>query len=140
MHNKEEIDRIRKAKEEWEKGPLQFVLDKWAERQETFETISGRNINRIYTPLDVPEKDYLGEISFPGEYPFTRGALPTGYPVLPRRRRPTNASSSFRPKDKRASTSSSILRLTITMIPIILSPRAKSARTGCLWIRSEMSR
>jgi len=79
MYNKEEIDKIRKAKEEWGKGPLQFVLDKWGERQEKFETISGRNINRLYTPLDVPEKDYLEEISFPGEYPFTRGVLPTGY-------------------------------------------------------------
>ncbi len=79
MYDKEDIDKLRKAREKWEKGPLQFVLDKWAERQEKFETISGRNINRIYTPLDVAEKDYVEEIGFPGEYPFTRGVVPTGY-------------------------------------------------------------
>jgi len=79
MHSKEEIDKIRKAQEEWEQGPLQFVLDKWGEREGRFETISGRSIRRIYTPLDVAEKNYLEDINFPGGYPFTRGALPTGY-------------------------------------------------------------
>jgi len=79
MHSKEEIDKIRKAQEEWEQGPLQFVLDKWGEREGKFETISGRSIRRIYTPLDVAEKNYLEDINFPGGYPFTRGALPTGY-------------------------------------------------------------
>lgn len=79
MYNKEEIDKIRREQESWKKGPLEFVLDRWGERRENFETISGRNVSRVYTPLDVAGKDYLEDINFPGGYPFTRGALPTGY-------------------------------------------------------------
>lgn len=35
--------------------------------------------NRLYTPLDVEELDYVRDIGFPGDYPFTRGVQPTMY-------------------------------------------------------------
>ncbi|MGD0276707.1 MAG: methylmalonyl-CoA mutase family protein [Syntrophales bacterium] len=79
MHNREEIEEIRKEKEKWGKGPLKIVLEKWGEREGPFETLSGKAIERLYTPLDISDKDYLKEINFPGNYPFTRGVLPTGY-------------------------------------------------------------
>lgn len=34
---------------------------------------------RLYTPLDIVGTDYLRDIGFPGEYPFTRGVQPTMY-------------------------------------------------------------
>ncbi len=79
MYSKEKIELIRKGKEEWEREVLTPILRKWPEREDRFETLSGRELNRLYTPLDVSEKDYLRDISFPGAYPFTRGVMPTGY-------------------------------------------------------------
>ena len=34
---------------------------------------------RIYTPDDLGDQDYVSEIGFPGQYPFTRGVQPTMY-------------------------------------------------------------
>jgi len=34
---------------------------------------------RLYTPKDRMGSDYLEELGFPGEYPFTRGLNPTEY-------------------------------------------------------------
>lgn len=34
---------------------------------------------RLYTPLDLGDQDYVNEIGFPGMYPFTRGVQPTMY-------------------------------------------------------------
>ena len=49
------------------------------ERQETFSTDSIDDIGRAYGPANVEDGDYLGDIGFPGEYPYTRGVQPTMY-------------------------------------------------------------
>src|SRR4030043_2133015 len=49
------------------------------ERQGSFVTTSGVPVERLYTPLDIADMDYLRDISFPGEYPYTRGVHYTGY-------------------------------------------------------------
>jgi methylmalonyl-CoA mutase N-terminal domain/subunit len=72
-----EMDNLRHAKQEWEKTTAQ-VTDRFPERQEQFETLSGIPLERIYTPADV-EADYLDALNFPGQYPFTRGVQPTMY-------------------------------------------------------------
>jgi methylmalonyl-CoA mutase N-terminal domain/subunit len=36
-------------------------------------------INRLYTPLDIADLDYLADLGLPGEYPFTRGVHASGY-------------------------------------------------------------
>lgn len=43
------------------------------------KTASGLPRKRLYTPLDTASLDYLKDLGFPGEYPFTRGVHPTGY-------------------------------------------------------------
>src|SRR5688572_26441954 len=48
-------------------------------RRDTFQTISGRPIERLYTPDSVPRFDYDAELGDPGTYPYTRGIHPTGY-------------------------------------------------------------
>jgi methylmalonyl-CoA mutase N-terminal domain/subunit len=50
-----------------------------AERDVPFTTISGRRIERLYTPEDVVDLDYRRDLSDPGSFPYTRGIHPTGY-------------------------------------------------------------
>ena len=63
----------------WESGPVQKVIAKAAEREEVFKTTSGIEFKRLFTPLDAEGIDYLSDLGFPGEYPFTRGVQPTMY-------------------------------------------------------------
>ena len=69
---------LRSAMDSWEQGTLARVLERFPERRTSFGT-SSATTNRVYTPLDVPDLDYLRDIGFPGEYPFTRGVQPTMY-------------------------------------------------------------
>jgi methylmalonyl-CoA mutase N-terminal domain/subunit len=49
------------------------------ERDIPFQTISGRPIERLYSPQSIPGFDYSAELGDPGEFPFTRGIHPSGY-------------------------------------------------------------
>ncbi len=46
-----------------------------------FDTLSGREVAPLYTPLDagVYDPGYVERLGFPGEYPFTRGPYTTMY-------------------------------------------------------------
>ena len=63
---------------QWEDGVNQ-KLSKRPERKDEFINTSGIPVERLYTPLDHGDTDYLSEIGFPGEFPFTRGVQPTMY-------------------------------------------------------------
>jgi methylmalonyl-CoA mutase N-terminal domain/subunit len=70
---REELERIREARKRWEReraGP---------ERKESFETPSGIPLDRVYTPEHTADLDYLQDLGFPGEFPYTRGVYPTMY-------------------------------------------------------------
>jgi methylmalonyl-CoA mutase N-terminal domain/subunit len=67
------------AVERWEQETLAPVLSKRPERKKRFETVSLEEVNRLYTPADTAEIDFERDISFPGEFPYTRGIHPTGY-------------------------------------------------------------
>lgn len=41
--------------------------------QSKFTTVSGEPIELLYAPDDIAHLNYLSDIGFPGEYPFTRG-------------------------------------------------------------------
>lgn len=49
------------------------------ERSKTFTTISGRPIERLYTPADLTGWQYERDGADPGTFPYTRGIHPTGY-------------------------------------------------------------
>ena len=66
-------------KQRWEREVLAPALDKAPERDVPFTTISGRPIDRLYTPEDVAGLDYARDLGDPGVYPYTRGIHPTGY-------------------------------------------------------------
>ena len=42
-------------------------------------TTSDIPLKRVYTPLDRQNLDYLRDVGFPGDYPYTRGVYPTMY-------------------------------------------------------------
>ena len=75
----EELQRLHDARRRWEEGPLAKALEKSGERRESFETLSGLETDRIYTPEHVRDLEYMRDLGFPGEYPFTRGIQPTMY-------------------------------------------------------------
>ena len=49
------------------------------QREVKFTTISGEPINMLYGPQDLERMDFLGDIGYPGEFPYTRGIHPTMY-------------------------------------------------------------
>jgi methylmalonyl-CoA mutase N-terminal domain/subunit len=65
-------------KERWQRETLGPVLGRFPERRESFKSSSGIPIERLYAP-DKNDPEYLEEIGFPGEYPYTRGVQPTMY-------------------------------------------------------------
>ena len=67
------------AKERWERDVLEPALQKAPEREGPFTTISGRPIDRLYTPDDLQNFDYQRDLNAPGEFPYTRGIHPSGY-------------------------------------------------------------
>ncbi|MDI3472327.1 MAG: methylmalonyl-CoA mutase, N-terminal domain [Thermotogaceae bacterium] len=73
------MGKISEELKKWEAEKLNPVLKKYPERKEKFETLSGIEIKRFYTPEDLEGFDYLKELGFPGSYPFTRGIQPTMY-------------------------------------------------------------
>ncbi|MFH1196509.1 MAG: methylmalonyl-CoA mutase family protein [bacterium] len=44
-----------------------------------FTSISGEKVNGLYSPDDVENINYIDDIGFPGEYPYTRGVHSNGY-------------------------------------------------------------
>jgi len=61
------------AEVNWEKTTLKQTLAKNPERQQTFTTISGHPIRRLYTEADLPNWDATRDLGLPGEPPYTRG-------------------------------------------------------------------
>jgi methylmalonyl-CoA mutase N-terminal domain/subunit len=66
-------------KERWEKETLDPVLAKTPERKKSFQTVSLEEVDRLYTPADVADVNFESDISYPGEFPYTRGIHATGY-------------------------------------------------------------
>ncbi len=77
MYDPQEIEKLRQALLDWQENSLRNTQARMPERQEQFITTSSEPIERLYTPLDVPELDYMEDLGLPGEYPFTRGVHPT---------------------------------------------------------------
>jgi methylmalonyl-CoA mutase N-terminal domain/subunit len=69
---------VQTERERWEDTTVKKVTDRFPERKETFVTGSREPVERLYTPMEG-EDQYLDEIGFPGQYPFTRGVQPTMY-------------------------------------------------------------
>jgi methylmalonyl-CoA mutase N-terminal domain/subunit len=77
--DKGKLKELDSAFDKWKHGNLKKTLDRMPERRVSFVTQSSEPVNRVYTPLDIPDFDYLRDLGLPGEYPFTRGVHATGH-------------------------------------------------------------
>ncbi len=79
MFDNKKMDKISKAKEQWEKEELADSHSRFPPRRERFETPSEIELKGVFTPEDIKGINYLADVGFPGSYPFTRGVHPTMY-------------------------------------------------------------
>ncbi|HXR23928.1 MAG TPA: methylmalonyl-CoA mutase family protein [Candidatus Binataceae bacterium] len=75
----EDKSAIAKARKNWEDKKVAPALKRGPERRDRFATNSGIEIKREYDPEDLNGFDFVNDLGFPGEYPFTRGVQPTMY-------------------------------------------------------------
>ena len=75
----EDKSAIAKARKHWEEQKVAPALKRGPERRDRFATNSGIEIKREYDPEDLNGFDFVNDLGFPGEYPFTRGVQPTMY-------------------------------------------------------------
>ena len=74
MFSPEELERLRQKGAEWrEKNASR------PQRRANYKTPSQIPVEPVYTPENVPDADYLGDMGLPGEYPYLRGIHATGY-------------------------------------------------------------
>lgn len=74
---------LEQALDRWETGTLASSLKRLPERKGAFVSEAGIPIKRLYTPQDIAQSDYVADLGFPGEFPFTRGVQPTMYRARP---------------------------------------------------------
>jgi len=79
MSSSSKLEELQHKLQQWEDTTLQSSLSEGKERKDTFITTSSEPVDRLYTPLDIPDLDYKRDLGFPGEYPYTRGIHPTMY-------------------------------------------------------------
>ncbi len=77
MYDKKSLEQVDRAAKAWDQTTLQRAMQEIPERFEQYITTSSDPIERLYTPLDIADFDYLKDLGMPGEYPFTRGIHPT---------------------------------------------------------------
>ncbi len=70
------IQAITEELADWEDHELKAFLARRPERKESFTTLSGIPVKRVYTPADIADTPYE-DIGFPGRFPYTRGPYPT---------------------------------------------------------------
>jgi methylmalonyl-CoA mutase N-terminal domain/subunit len=70
----DDIKKIKAARKQWESE----TLEGQEQRPDKFMTTSSVPLDILYTPENV-RSEYLEDINFPGQYPFTRGVQPTMY-------------------------------------------------------------
>jgi methylmalonyl-CoA mutase N-terminal domain/subunit len=74
----EERARLEAARRRWEEAVLGPALRRAPDRPGPTGG-GGAPLERLYTPADTSDLDYVRDLGFPGEYPFTRGVQPTMY-------------------------------------------------------------
>jgi len=65
--------------QKWKDGVLANSLAKFQERKSQYLTDAGRTIERLYTPIEIQDQNYVRDLGFPGKFPYTRGVYTTMY-------------------------------------------------------------
>ena len=74
--------KIQEVQKEWEGSTLKDWVESYGERRKAFSAYEDAvPIKTVYTPLDLEEQgiDFLKDIGYPGEFPYTRGNEPNMY-------------------------------------------------------------
>ena len=79
MDDKESLETLKAAKSKWQQRADKVPAGKTCKGYADCATSSGVDINLLYTPEDVAGMDYMRDLGFPGEYPYTRGYQATMY-------------------------------------------------------------
>jgi len=66
------IDKIKEAQRKW-------ASNNKIDRLPSAKSEIGEELPLVYGPADIKDIDYLDDLGFPGEYPFTRGVYPGMY-------------------------------------------------------------
>lgn len=83
MYDPEKLEELKQALEKWDETTLHQSQARLPEFRDRYMTTSSEDIDRLYTPLDVADTDYLSDLGLPGEYPYTRGIHATMYRARP---------------------------------------------------------
>ncbi len=78
MFDPKEIEEIRNQAKGWNEK-VEKTLSKNPERRKDFQTTSGIEVRRVFSPPDIAGEDYSRDLNLPGEFPYTRGVQPTMY-------------------------------------------------------------
>jgi methylmalonyl-CoA mutase N-terminal domain/subunit len=76
---RKDLEEIQQAADAWAREILNPAMAHSPERKKAFRTSSIDDIPVAATPLDLADHDYLRDVNFPGQFPFTRGVQPTMY-------------------------------------------------------------
>jgi methylmalonyl-CoA mutase, N-terminal domain len=74
MSEQQLSEALNKAYAEW-KAAAEATTNK----NKKYVTVSSEHVDPLYTPTDTKDIDFLHDIGFPGEYPYTRGVHPSMY-------------------------------------------------------------
>ena len=72
------FDDIKDGYRKWQEK-LERLFAAKPERLGRFSTVSDREVKSLYSPEDTRDQDFMRDLGFPGEYPFTRGVQPSMY-------------------------------------------------------------
>ncbi len=75
----DKTERIQSAQNEWTSSTYKKAIEKHPERRKEFTTQSFKAVKALYSPVDLEKTDYLRDLNFPGQFPYTRGIQPTMY-------------------------------------------------------------
>ncbi len=74
MHSDKTKKQVEQLHKKWEEKVKQSkTIDK------KYITVSGEEVNMLYTPRDTEQLDFEKDINYPGEFPYTRGVHATMY-------------------------------------------------------------
>lgn len=76
MFDKEFLDENAENLKKWDQEAEKFRAKKSRPR---FITVSGEEVNELYTPADVDGAEFNNKVGYPGKYPYTRGVHHTMY-------------------------------------------------------------
>ncbi len=79
QRTKEPVSDSQLERRDWERTTLTKSLSRQPERNSRFQTVSLSDVERLYDPSDLERVDFDKDISFPGDFPYTRGIHATGY-------------------------------------------------------------